>query len=189
MLKTGAQVVANRGHQSFITPLFLSVETSAAMGKSIVTFNTDNYNKSTGVSFLNAKDDAEAISAFLLEYRDSPLTLRAYAKEIERLLLWCIYIGKTNISSLKRDHLIAYQAFIKNPQPKKIWCGPKAPRLRKDGTINPSWKPFYKGLAATTVNKTITIIDSFFNYLVQTNYLTGNPLAVERRRKRNKKTK
>lgn len=172
-----------------IIPLFLSVEASANMGKNIVTSNTDNYNKAAGVSFLDAQNDAGAISAFLLEYRDSPLTLKAYAKEIERLLLWCIYIGKTNISSLKRDHLIAYQAFIKNPQPKKLWCGPKAPRLHKDGTINPRWKPFYKGLVATTVNKTITIIDSFFNYLVQTNYLTGNPLAVERRRKRNKKAK
>ncbi|MCK4869981.1 MAG: hypothetical protein KAS93_02615 [Gammaproteobacteria bacterium] len=89
--KADAQLVAERGHQSFITPLFLSVEASAVMGKNIVTFNTDNYNKNAGASFLNAKDDAEAISAFLLEYRDSPLTLQAYAKEIERLLLWCIY--------------------------------------------------------------------------------------------------
>lgn len=172
-----------------ITPLFLSIEASASMGRNIVTLNTDNYNKATGVSFLNAKDDAEAISAFLLEYRDSPLTLQAYAKEIERLLLWCIHVTKTNISSLKRDHLTTYKAFIKKPQPRKLWCGPKAPRLLKDGSINPSWRPFYKGLADATVNKTITIIDSFFNYLVQTNYLTGNPLAVERRRKRNKKTK
>lgn len=159
------------------------------MGKNIVTLNTDNYNKAAGVSFLNAKDDAEAISAFLLEYRDSPLTLQAYAKEIERLLLWCIHVAKTNISSLKRDHLTVYKAFIKKPQPKKLWCGPKTSRLLKDGSINPSWRPFYRGLAETTVNKTITIIDSFFNYLVQTNYLTGNPLAVERRRKRSRRTK
>ncbi len=137
---------------TIITPLFLSIEASSDMGKNIITLNTGGYNKNknTDVLFLDAENDAEAISSFLLEYRDSPATLQAYAKEIERLLLWCIYIGKTNISNLKRDHLLVYQDFIKNPQPKKIWCGPKVSRLHKDGTINPDWRPFYhKGLSAT----------------------------------------
>lgn len=173
-----------------ILPLFLSIETSPNMGNRIVTFNTNNYNKATGISFINAKNDAEAISTFLSEYSGSPATLQAYAKEIERLLLWCTHIGKTNISSLKRDDLLAYQKFIIKPQPAQLWCGPKAPRLNKDGSINPAWRPFYhKGLSSTTSNKVITIIDSFFNYLVQTNYLNGNPLAVERRRKKHKKSK
>jgi len=44
-------------------------------------------------------------------------------------------------------------------------------------------------LTPTTINKVLTIIDSFFNYLVQTNYLAGNPLVVERRRKLRKKGK
>lgn len=175
-----------------ILPLFLSVDTSTDMAKNIITLNTSGYNKNKNndVLFLDAENDAEAISSFLLEYRDSPPTLQTYAKEIERLLLWCIHIGKTNISNLKRDHLLAYQQFIKNPQPKKIWCGPKVSRLHKDGSINSDWRPFYhKGLSATTVNKVLTIIDSFFNYLVQTNYLSGNPLVVERRRKLRKKGK
>ncbi|MFZ2314427.1 MAG: hypothetical protein WAW86_02050 [Gammaproteobacteria bacterium] len=60
---------------------------------------------------IDAKDDAEAISTFLREYKDSPETLRSYAKEIERLLLWCIYIAKVNISSLRRNHLLDYQDF------------------------------------------------------------------------------
>lgn len=34
------------------------------------------------------------------------------------------------------------------------------------------------------MNKSIKILDSFFNYLVQTNYLSGNPMAVDRRRKK-----
>ena len=172
-----------------IQPLFLFPESSDSMGEQIIQFTDGNYNKADGITFIDAKNDAEAISAFLHEFRDSPETLRSYAKEIERLLLWCIHKGKTNISSLNRNHLIDYQAFIKNPQPKKLWCGSKMPRLTADGLPNPNWRPFNKGLADTTSNKAKTIIDSFFNYLVQTNYLTGNPLAVDRRRKRSKKGK
>jgi integrase/recombinase XerD len=171
-----------------IEPLFLPVEDSALMGSQIIQFTTDNYNKAIGGTLIAANNDAEAISTFLREFHDSPLTLRSYAKEIERLLLWCIHIAKVNISSLRRNHLMDYQAFLKNPQPKAAWCGPKISRQLKDGRLNPNWRPFSHGLAATTLSKVITILDSFFNYLVQTNYLTGNPLAVDKRRKkRNRK--
>ncbi|MCD6040094.1 MAG: integrase family protein [Gammaproteobacteria bacterium] len=167
-----------------IKPLFLIRNDTHHLSKLLIHFSTDNYNKAEGLSLLDAKNDAEAISAFLNEFRDSPLTLQSYAKEIERLLLWCIHIAKINISSLRRNHLVAYQEFLKDPQPKKIWCGPRVSRQLKNGAINPAWRSFNKGLSATTLNKTITILDSFFNYLVQTNYLTGNPLAVDRRRKK-----
>jgi hypothetical protein len=62
--------------------------------------------------------------------------LRSYAKEIERLLLWCIHVGKVNISSLHREHLSKYQDFLKNPTPKKLWCGPNVGRQTKDGAYS-----------------------------------------------------
>lgn len=167
-----------------IIPLFLPLDTSESMGAQIVRFSTDDYNKTIGNTLIDAKNDAEAISAFLREYRESEQTLRSYAKEIERLLLWCIHIAKVNISSLRRDHMVEYQAFLQNPQPSDKWCGPKAHRQKKDGGLNPKWRPFFKPLSPTSVKKSIKIIDSFMNYLVQTHYLTGNPLAVDRRRKR-----
>ena len=171
-----------------IIPLFLPIEGAEHMGEAIIHFAVDDYNKTLGHTLINAQNDAEAISSFLSEFRESPLTLQSYAKEIERLLLWCIHIASINISSLRRNHLLDYQAFLKNPQPKAIWCGHKAPRQLKDGRLNPNWRPFSHGLAATTLSKVITILDSFFNYLVQTNYLTGNPLAIDKRRKkRNRK--
>lgn len=172
-----------------IAPLFLPAEKTKAIGKQILQLSRDNYNRAMSESLLDAKNDSEAISTFLSEFQDSPLTQQSYTKEIERLLLWCIHIGKTNISSLRRNHVIEYQAFLKNPQPNKIWVGPKAARQLKDGSVNPKWRPFGKALGATTCNKVITILDSFFNYLVQSNYLEGNPLAVDRRRKRRNKTK
>lgn len=86
----------------------------------IIQFTRDDYNKELGSALIDAKNDAEAISAFLREYKDSTETLRSYAKEIERLMLWCIHVGTINISSLRRNHLLTYQAFLKNPTPEKI---------------------------------------------------------------------
>jgi len=167
-----------------IKPLFVFSDDPNSLAKDIITFTGDNYNKELGSALIDAKNDGQAISSFLREYKDSPETLRSYAKEVERLLLWCIHVAYINISSLRRDHLLDYQDFLKNPHPKKQWCGPSAARYTKQGLVNEHWRPFVKGLSPSSLKKTLRIIDSFFNYLVQTNYLVGNPLAVDRRRKR-----
>lgn len=168
---------------NIIQPLFI-LSNHPDMGKDIIQFTQDNYNKELGSSLIDATNDAEAISTFLREYKDSPETLRSYAKEIERLLLWCIHVCKTNISSLRRNHLMDYQEFLKNPTPKKTWCGPSVARMNKQDKPNHDWRPFVRGLSGNSIKKTIKILDSFFNYLVQSNYLIGNPLAVDRRRKK-----
>jgi site-specific recombinase XerD len=167
-----------------IRPLFILSDNPEHMSKEVIEFTCDDYNKELSTALINAQNDGQAISSFLREYKESPETLRSYAKEIERLLLWCLHVAKINISSLRRDHLLDYQSFLKNPQPQKLWCGPSAARRTKQGVINEHWRPFVKGLSASSLKKTIRIIDSFFNYLVQMNYLVGNPLAVDRRRKR-----
>ena len=175
--------------QTPIKPLFTAMTGLNDMGKVTIAFTADDFNKKAGIALIDANNDAEAISAFLNEYKDSPATFRSYAKEIERLLLWCIHVGQVNISSIKRDHLLAYQEFLKSPAPKKLWCGSCVPRLKKDGSLNANWRPFVKGLSGNSINKAIKILDSFFNYLVQTNYLSGNPMAVDRRRKRRNNAK
>lgn len=55
--------------------------------------------------------------------------------------------------------------------------------------MNNEWRPFVRGLGSTTIKKSLKILDSFFNYLVQTKYLIGNPLAIDRRRKRRNQEK
>jgi integrase/recombinase XerD len=172
-----------------IKPLFLSIGYTITDNQPIIQFVSDDYNKSLGTALINANNDAEAISTFLREYQDSPETLRSYTKEIERLLLWCIHVAKVNIASLRRNHLVDYQAFLHHPEPKKRWCGPSVSRFKKDGSVNPGWRPFAGGLGNASIHKALKILDSFFNYLVQTNYLVGNPLAVDRRRKKRHQTK
>ena len=173
-----------------IRPLFILAENPGLMGQTIIQFTSDDYNKELGSALIDAKNDAEAISTFLAEYKDSPETLRSYSKEIERLLLWCIHIGKINISSLRRDHLLEYQAFMKCPSPKKLWCGSSVAKMTKAGVVNENWRPYAGKLGNASINKSLNVLDSFFNYLVQTNYLIGNPLAVDRKRKkRNQKSR
>lgn len=167
-----------------IQPLFVLRYNPEQMGKFIIQFTDDSYNKEIGSALIDARNDAEAISSFLGEYKDSPETLRSYTKEIERLLLWCIHVAHTSISGLRRDHFMEYQSFLKNPMPSKLWCGPSVARLDKNGEFNKNWHPFVKKLGPSSIKKSLKIIDSFLNYLVQTNYLVGNPLAVDRRRNR-----
>ena len=71
----------------FIKPLFLPIENSNQMGVELVQFAKDDYNEAIGEALIDAKNDAQAISAFLSEFSGSPLILQSYAKEIERLLL------------------------------------------------------------------------------------------------------
>ena len=141
------------------------------------------YNQSDEPNMLLASNDAEAIKTFLMDYKDSKQTYRSYLKEIERLVLWCMHVPKITISDLKREHLLIYRDFILEPEPKPLWCGPKKSKLTKSGEFNIEWRPFVGGLSKPTARKTISILDSFFNYLVQNNYLGGNPLAVDKRRK------
>jgi len=58
-----------------IKPLFVMADDSQNIGQHIISFATDDYNKAIGESLIDAKNDAEAISSFLLEFRDSRLTL------------------------------------------------------------------------------------------------------------------
>ena len=83
-------------NQDPIQPLFILTNTPEQMGQSIIRFARDDYNKGLGTTLIDAKNDAEAISSFLQEYKDSLETLRSYTKEIERLLLWCIHSAKIN---------------------------------------------------------------------------------------------
>lgn len=144
---------------------------------------TPGYNQSDAPNMLAADNDADAICSFLSEYRDTALTYRSYLKEIERLVLWCIHHAKRSISDLKREHLVEYREFLLDPKPTDIWCGPRTSKYLDNDTPNPAWRPFASPLSKATSRKVISILDSFFNYLVQNNYLAGNPMAVEKRRK------
>lgn len=167
----------------YIFPLFKECGSTDFSLLEQVLSESPGYNQSSEANMLIATNDAGAIKTFLMDYQNAPLTYRSYLKEIERLVLWCIHVPKITISDLKREHLIAYRAFILDPEPRNLWCGTRQSKLLKNGDFNPDWRPFVSGLSKPSARKTMSILDSFFNYLVQNNYFAGNPLSVDKRRK------
>lgn len=119
-----------------------------------------------------ARDDVEAVDCWLSEYESRPQTWRAYRKEAERLLLWCwLSCGKA-LSSLNRDDIRQYMAFMADPQPHSYWCGPRAPKS------SAQWRPFQGPLSEGSVQQAGRILKSLFQYLQNAAYLSGNPFAL-----------
>lgn len=125
-----------------------------------------------------ASNDLEAVQAFLNEYRHSPATLRAYTKECERLLLWAVFSRQRALSSLTREDFVAYMAFLEDPQPRDLWCGPKKPR---DSDL---WRPFVGPLSASGKAAALAAINSLLTWLQDAGWLSGNPLGLIRQRRK-----
>lgn len=127
---------------------------------------------------INAETDLDAVKAWLSEFHDSPNTFRNYRKEVERLLLWSLKeLGKP-LSSLMREDLARYEAFLADPQPRDRWCGPRVSRE------SAAWRPFEGPLTAASRRQVLVILNSMFSYLVAAGYLASNPIALIRRRGR-----
>ncbi len=123
---------------------------------------------------IKATTDLEAIDCWLAEYAASPNSLRAYRKEAERLVLWSIAECKKPLSSLLREDLRAYLAFIENPQPASCWVGPQRKRDHHE------WRPFHKRLSEASIQRSIAALKSLFGYLHQSSYIVCNPFVLTR---------
>lgn len=132
----------------------------------------------TNSKLIEAENDLDAIKVWLDEYEESPQTYRNYRKEAERLLLWSILERGKPLSGLTREDFTAFKAFLADPQPAERWCGPRAPRHSQD------WRPFQGPLKESSLKQALVINNSLMNYLVEADYLAGNPLALARRRVR-----
>lgn len=119
---------------------------------------------------ISARHDRDAIDAYLYKFRDQEKTRRAYQKEIERFLLWCITVRGIPMSSALHEDCETYKDFI-NAIPES-WIGLKTTRS------NPAWHPFAGQLAASSQRYAIQAIRFFFNWLVDVRYLAGNPWAT-----------
>jgi len=119
------------------------------------------------------------VSAWLAEYADTPHTLRSYRKEVERLLLWATRSRGKALSSLSREDLLAYEAFLGDPG--EEWLNRELPRHGSNRRL------FERALAPGSVRHAMGIVSGLFEYLVAAGYLAGNPLALRRRRKAGRK--
>lgn len=127
-------------------------------------------NRATAFCQIAARHDYAAIDAYLTKFRHQEKTRRAYQKEIERFLLWCITVRGTALSSALHDDCEAFKDFL-GAIP-GAWIGPKC--LRSD----PRWRPFGGQLAPGSQRYAVQAVRTFFSWLVDVRYLGGNPWAT-----------
>jgi integrase/recombinase XerC len=143
---------------------------------------SEGSNRARGVVRQTAADtDVEAIRLWLAEYANSPHTLRSYRKEAVRLLFWATQAMGKSLSSLNREDLLAYEAFLGNPSAE--WIDTSMPRRGNerrllDGPLSPR-----------SIGQAMGILSGLFSYLVAAGYLAGNPLALRRRRGESKRSR
>jgi len=129
-------------------------------------------NRSQAYCYITAANDLQAIHCYLQRYADQKHAKRAYKKELERFLLWCIIVAKKPMSSVNASDCQEYAAFLANPTTN--FCGKKAGRHTK------LWKPFNEkgGLSPLSQRYAINILRSAFDYFCKVRYLAGNPFSV-----------
>ncbi|MDH3715599.1 MAG: tyrosine-type recombinase/integrase [Gammaproteobacteria bacterium] len=149
-------------------------------------FADSGWNRAGSEPIIHASNDAQAVQEFLDHLREKSETTRAtYAKEIERLLLWCIHEAGQTVTALKETDFRRYRRFMLKPP--KRWCDSvrkKNQRRRRDGELNPDWRPFAGALSENSVAKAERALSSFFGYLTKKRYADVNPMPRITRQER-----
>jgi site-specific recombinase XerD len=148
------------------------------------------------------KNDYFHACQFLRMYRGSEATFNAYRREMERLLQWCWWIANKSLQTIKRTDIEQFVEFCQKPP--NAWIGTKhvSRFLEQQGEriTNPTWRPFVAtvskvahsrgeqperkkySLSQKTLQALFAIIGSFFNYLIQENYVEANPVTQIRQK-------
>lgn len=148
------------------------------------------------------KDDLQISTEFLYSYRGSADTFASYRREIERFVQWCWFIEGLSFKEVRRQQIESFVEFCQNPP--KRWVGTKSvARFSDQGgerQINPQWRPFVakvskrdfkQGQAASNndyqlsqsaLQAIFSVLSTFFNYLIQEEYVDLNPVAQIRQK-------
>jgi site-specific recombinase XerD len=127
-------------------------------------------NRGQAFCLIQARNDLQAVQDYLHRYRQAPHTLRAYQRELERLLLWCVIVRRKPLSSILANDCEAYIDFLRSPL--ASFCGPRRSRL------SPQWRPFEGPLSDSSQRQAVMIIRQAFGWLQDVRYLGANPWAV-----------
>jgi len=139
----------------------------------------------------NAVSDYQHASEFLYSYRGSPDTFSTYRREIEHFMHWSWLIAGKSLKENRREDIEAYVEFAHKPP--KNWIGDKnvARFIEKQGTrvLNPEWRPYVLNkpdqaysLSQSAVQAIFGVLSSFYNYLIQEEYIDMNPVAQIRQK-------
>ena len=115
-----------------------------------------------------AKNDWEAIQAWLNAHPKESATWRSYRTQAERILLWSVFERGKALSSLDVADIAAYREFMKAPPAK--WCAPRGIER-----WSPHWRPFVGPLAPSSRATAHRVLHALFAWLVAMRYLDFNP--------------
>ncbi|MFP3556719.1 tyrosine-type recombinase/integrase [Paraburkholderia sp. SIMBA_049] len=132
-----------------------------------------------GNSQLSARNDLDAVRAWLSNYADTKTTFDSYRKEAERLLLWAVVQSGKPLSSLTHEDLLLYRVFLVNPQPENRWVSANSGKYPRGDA---RWRPFNGPLSPASQRQALIILNGMFTWLVDAGYLRGNPMALLRQR-------
>lgn len=129
--------------------------------------------------------------SFLVSYNGSTATFNSYRREVERLLQWCWLVRGCNLGELRRQDLEDYIRFAQSPP--RAWIGRKqVARFRNsqgERLANPDWRPFVQApdengfaLSQKSLQALFAVLSTYFNYLLQEDYLRINPVALIRQK-------
>lgn len=138
---------------------------------------------------------------YLQSYKGSSATFNSYRRELERLLQWLWHIQESDLTQVRREHIELYMEFCLSPP--VAWVGYKNVARFKNQKgqrlANPDWRPFVvptnkansvqakantHKLSQKAIQSTFAILSSFFNFLIQEEFLHANPVALVRQRSR-----
>ena len=135
---------------------------------------------------LAARNDLEAIHAWLARRKAGSHTARAYRKEAERFLLWAILEAGKPVSSLTVEDCISYRNFLwhlgrQTPEdwarnfkiPQEQWMG-----QRGIDRFSPLWRPFEGPLSPSSQKTALVILQGMLQWLTEQNYLHNNPFKA-----------
>lgn len=147
-------------------------------------------------------DDYTHALNFLKAYNGSLGTFVSYRRDVERLLHWCTLVAHKTLTELKRQDIEDFIKFCQKPP--KSWIGLyKTPRFLNENGVrvpNPKWRPFIVTVSKaayrigerpnpkdfefsqTALKDMFAILGSFYNYLLQEEYVYMNPVALIRQK-------
>ncbi len=119
-----------------------------------------------------AGTDTELARAFLYSKALSAHSLKSTRKDLGRFLLWCQQ-QRRMLLQLRIEDLIAYKAFLLDPQPQQRWIsGTKWPRS------DARWRPFSGPLSAVSANHAFRVVKALLEFAKDAGYLQRNAGAL-----------
>lgn len=137
----------------------------------------------------DALSDYQFASEFIYSYRGSPDTFSTYRREIEHFLHWCWLQAGKSLKQVDREDIESYVEFAR--QPPDSWIGNKnVPRFVDQAGLrvpNREWRPYVtlQGeyvVSQAAIQSLFSVLSSFFNFLIQENYLRSNPVTQMRQK-------